>query len=534
MNLDPSLESYVGLLFEHKYSEITLKAGQPVTGTLRGEHRVLNPTPQDRNSVAQLLGPLLDPDQRQRLVRERSLRVVVPSSRGQIGVTVTAEGTDIQVRLSPANGAAPAEPPPTPAPSSGAREPLPPLSDPTGPAKVASVSPSDHTYAKLKAVQAATAAVTDTPEIDKIFHEMIEKRASDVHISPTRKPYIRVDGEMQVLDHHPEMSSDDIERLFDPIMPQRNKNEYAETNDTDFAYEIRGLARFRCNVFRERHGTGGVFRQIPSDILTAEELKVPKCILDLCYLPKGLVLVTGPTGSGKSTTLAALVDFINARRPLHIITIEDPIEFVHEPKKALVNQREVGVHTTSFKKALRAALREDPDVVLVGEMRDLETISIAIETAETGHLVFGTLHTNTAYTTVDRVIDQFPAGQQNQIRMMLAESLAGVLSQTLARRMTGGRVAAMEILICTAAVSNLIREGKTFQIPSTMQTSKGIGMRTMEDDLARLCRQKIITPIEAYQRSIEKERMKKILADLPGVRAVINEDMVQGMQMGSN
>src|SRR6266508_1848093 len=257
-----------------------------------------------------------------------------------------------------------------------------------------------------------------------------------------------------------------------PIAPERNREEFKRRNDTDFAYEIEGLARFRCNFFRDRKGMGGVFRQIPGKIITAEEMGLSREILQLCHLPKGLVLVTGPTGSGKSTTLCALVDYINRNRSDHIITIEDPLEFVHENKRCLINQRQVGAHTDSFKDALRAALREDPDIVLVGELRDLETIAIAIETAETGHLVFGTLHTNTAPSTVDRIIDQFSADRQAQIRMMLSESLKGVIAQTLCKKIGGGRVAAHEILLCNSGVSNLIREGKTFQIPSMMQTGR--------------------------------------------------------------
>ncbi len=254
-----------------------------------------------------------------------------------------------------------------------------------------------------------------------------------------------------------------------------------------------------------------MLRQIPNKIRTAEELGLSRHVLDLCFLTKGLVLVTGPTGSGKSTTLAALIDYINRHREDHIITIEDPIEFVHQNKSCLVNQREVGVHTRSFKNALRAALREDPDVVLVGEMRDLETIAIAIETAETGHLVFGTLHTNTAASTVDRIIDQFPADRQPQIRMMLSESLKGVIAQTLCKRIGGGRVAAQEVLLCTGSVSNLIREGKTFQIPSVMQTSRGQGMVTLNDSLLELVKKKVIEPNEALSKSVARAEMRAML-----------------------
>ncbi len=264
------------------------------------------------------------------------------------------------------------------------------------------------------------------------------------------------------------------------------------------------MARFRANVLKDRKGIAAVFRVIPSNIVTADQLGVTSEVQKLCYLTKGLVLVTGPTGSGKSTTLCALVDLVNRSRSDHVITIEDPIEFVHENKSCIVTQRQVGVHTDSFKSALRAALREDPDIILVGELRDLETVAIAIETAETGHLVFGTLHTTTAASTIDRLIDQFPADRQEQVRTMLSESLKGVVSQVLCKKIGGGRVAAREILLVTGAVSNLIREGKTFQIPSIMQTSKRIGMVTMNDTLMDLVEQKLVEPKEAWMKSVEK------------------------------
>jgi twitching motility protein PilT len=261
----------------------------------------------------------------------------------------------------------------------------------------------------------------------------------------------------------------------------------------------------------DRKGRGAVFRVIPSKILTAEDLGLSPFILQLCRLNKGLVLVTGPTGSGKSTTLCGMIDYINRNRSDHIITIEDPIEFVHENKQCLMNQREVHTHTDSFKDALRAALREDPDIILVGEMRDLETVAIAIETAETGHLVFGTLHTTTAASTVDRVIDQFPTDRQSQIRIMLSESLKGVIAQTLCKKIGGGRVAALEVLIVTSAVSNLIREAKTFQIPSMMQVGKAVGMVTLNDALMELVTKKLVEPQEAYLKSVDKNGFEGLL-----------------------
>jgi twitching motility protein PilT len=353
--------------------------------------------------------------------------------------------------------------------------------------------------------QARSAAEgTHKVEMERYLRQMFEMDASDLHLSPGEVPMVRLHGEMARLEGEQPLSANQTQLLLDSIMPERNRKEFFDCNDTDYAHEIPDVARFRVNVFKDRKGVGGVFRTIPTKILTAEQLGLPPAILNLCNLSKGLVLVTGPTGSGKSTTLAAMIDYINKTRTDHIITIEDPIEFVHPNQKCLVNQREIPTHTTGFKKALRAALREDPDIVLVGEMRDLETIAIAIETAETGHLVFGTLHTTTAISTVDRIIDQFPADRQAQIRTMLSESIRGVVAQTLLKKNGGGRVAALEVLIVNSAISNLIREGKTFQIASLMQTGKKLGMQMLNDSLLDLIKKKIVDPNEAYVKAVDK------------------------------
>ena len=341
-------------------------------------------------------------------------------------------------------------------------------------------------------------------EIDALLRRLVEKSGSDLHLRVGEPPIIRMHGEMTRIDGAQPLTNDRLESMLLAIMPDRNRHEYSELNDTDFAYEITGLARFRCNALRDRKGAGAVARVIPATVVTTDQLGLSTEVQQLCYLTKGLVLVTGPTGSGKSTTLCALIDLINRTRTDHVITIEDPIEFVHPNKSCLITQRQVGVHTTSFKHALRAALREDPDIVLVGELRDLETMSIAIETAETGHLVFGTLHTTTASSTIDRMIDQFPPDRQEQIRVMLSESLKGVISQTLCKKIGGGRVAAREILLSIPAVSNLIREGKTFQIPSIMQTSRRLGMVTLNDALIELVDKKQVEPREAYLKAVDK------------------------------
>jgi twitching motility protein PilT len=353
--------------------------------------------------------------------------------------------------------------------------------------------------------------------LDEFFRLLVEKRGSDLHLSTQSPPMFRVNGDMLPVEGKPVTSREFAREAIWEIMPEKNREEFKERHDTDFAYALPGFGRFRCNVFMDRNGIGAVFRVIPEKIITVEDLKLSQEIRNLCFLSKGLVLVTGPTGSGKSTTLCALVDHINLHRRDHIITIEDPIEFVHPNKKCLINQREVHSHTKSFAAALRAALREDPDIVLVGEMRDLETTRIAIETAETGHLVFGTLHTTTAASTVDRLINQFPADEQAQIRMMLSTSLKAVISQTLCKKIGGGRVAALEALFVTAPVAANIREAKTYQIPSVMQTGAKQGMVLLNDALVKHVVAKLVEPGEAYVKAIDKEDFVRRLS-VTGVR----------------
>lgn len=323
-------------------------------------------------------------------------------------------------------------------------------------------------------------------EIDKLFKLMVQQNASDMHLSAGSQPFFRIHGEMVQL-NHPALENDAIQSLIFEILTDKQKRQFVENWELDTSYQIKGTGRFRVNVFMQRRGMGGVFRVIPEAIKSAKELNLPQCLLDLIETPRGLVLVTGPTGSGKSTTLASLIHEINTTRKEHIITIEDPIEFVHENRTSLINQREVSSHTKSFANALKASLREDPDIILVGEMRDLETIQLAMTAAETGHLVFGTLHTNNAAKTVDRIIDVFPQNQQAQIRVMLSESLRGVIAQTLFPRADKpGRVAAFEVLANSHAVANLIREQKTHQIPSVMQTQMEYGMMTFEHHITKL------------------------------------------------
>lgn len=346
--------------------------------------------------------------------------------------------------------------------------------------------------------------------IDQYLKFMVKSGASDFHLTAVSKPIFRINGVMRsagtgsVDTFSPELTR----QFLEEIVPESNQKEFAQKRDTDFAYEIADVGRFRVNIFKDINGIGGVFRYIPRKILTLEQLNLPDVLKEFCALNKGLVLVTGPTGSGKSTTLAAMVDHINCSRQDHIVTIEDPIEFVHSNKKCLINQREISSHTDSFQNALRAVLRQDPDIVLVGEMRDLETTEMAIETAETGHLVLGTLHTSTAASTVDRIIDQFPANRQAQIRTILAVSLKGVICQTLLRRKDGqGRVAALEILVVNHAISSNIREGKTHQIPNAIQTGRRLGMQLLNAHLIELVRQQRVEPLEAYHKAVDKNDM---------------------------
>ena len=351
--------------------------------------------------------------------------------------------------------------------------------------------------------------------IDAFFKLMNDEGASDLHMVAGQQPALRIRGDIERVKFKV-MGNEELKAMLYEICPEDKIKIFEETGDLDFGYEIPGLARYRCNFFQQKNGMGAVFREIPSDIMTCDDLGLPKVISQLAKLPKGLVLVTGPTGSGKSTTLAAIVDEANKLRKDHILTIEDPIEFVHKSQQCIVNHREVGTHTKNFSAALRGALREDPDIILVGEMRDLETISLAMEASMTGHLVFGTLHTLNAMKTVDRVIEIFPANQQGQVRSTLADALKAVISQTLFKRIDKkGRVAALEILICTPAVRNLIREAKTYQIPSVMQTGKKYGMQTLDDAIMELLTKKRISAEDAYVNCFEKAKFVKYLKKPP-------------------
>ena len=357
-------------------------------------------------------------------------------------------------------------------------------------------------------------------KIDAFFNLMFEQKASDLHVSTGNAPMLRINGELQRVDFPP-LENDMLKAMLYEIAPEFKIKIFEETGDVDFGYEIPKVSRFRANFFQQKNGISAVFRQIPSRVLSFEDFEkfdapLPAVLKKFCMLHKGLVVVTGPTGSGKSTTLATMLDFCNKNRKDHIITMEDPIEFVHESKNCLVNHREVGVHTKSFASGLRGALREDPDIVLIGEMRDLETIELAITAAATGHLVFGTLHTPSAAKTVDRIIDVFPAEQQNKIRATLSEALKGVVAQNLFKRIDKkGRVAALEILVFTTAIANLVREGKTHQIPGMIQVGKRIGNQPLDDAIMEHLRMKRISPEEAYDKCLDKKKFRSFLAQPP-------------------
>ncbi len=463
------LDPFLSALRTHGGEEIVLEPGHPVRMWHQG---ALHPISRQPLDIRQVLG----------LVRELASPAVVPLVGSASELTFSYESPEgsVDVDLVPKNGSAiarlrlrRAEPAALAAAASG---------------------PSPAELAEARA------------EIERLLRVMVDAGASDLHLRCGEPPILRRDGDLVRSDSDP-LGGDQLARMLVSVMSPQAAMSWRETSDADWAWEIDGVARFRANAGRDRKGPTAVFRLIPATVPSADELGLPGPVQQLCHLSKGLVLVTGPTGSGKSTSLAAMIDLINRSRTDHILTIEDPIEFVHQGKRALVTQRQVGSHTRSFASALRAALREDPDVVLVGEMRDLETISIALETAETGHLVFGTLHTTTAVGTIARIIDQFPHDQQPQVRVMLSEALRAVVSQVLCRKVGGGRVPAREVLLSIPAVSNLIREGKTFQIPSIMQTNRRVGMITMNDALLELVESGQVEPKEAWLKSADKNAL---------------------------
>jgi twitching motility protein PilT len=507
------IDPFVDVLLREKGDQLYLLPDEPVTMVKDGKPRKVSRQPLTDQHIYAMLVEVAPSESADHIDKMAETEFEYAADRGLVRVRIVPDMGRLTAVVTRLENSKPAQPVAAAGSAAAGQRavapaaPKPPRSSAIAAAPMVETSPSPPGSAAPPAglpgdfgapqFQAAERA------LGELLKALVQSKSSDLHLRVGEPPIFRTHGEMK-RQSTPPVSTEQLELMLLAVMPERNRGEWKETGDSDFAYEIAGLARFRVNAGRDRKGPIAVFRVIPAQVVTAEQLGISKEVQQLCYLTKGLVLVTGPTGSGKSTTLCALIDLVNRTRTDHIITIEDPIEFVHENKKCVITQRQVGVHTDSFRSALRAALREDPDIVLVGEMRDLETIAIAIETAETGHLVFATLHTTTAASTVDRIIDQFPADRQSQIRVMLSESLKGVIAQTLCKKLGGGRVAAREILLTTPAISNLIREGKTFQIPSIIQTSKQLGMLTLNDALVELVEKKEITPDEAYVKSVEK------------------------------
>jgi len=512
------LDPFVDIMLRERADQLYLLPDEPVTLVKDGRPRKVSRQPLTDQHIYALMVDVAPPEAADKIDHHAETEFDYAAGNGLVRVRIVPESGRLTAVISAIRQESQEQTAPMVAQSAEpiaqrpAAQPSPPAAKPAAPAKpprasvIAAAPMVDRPVAtpgELPGEFASSQYEAAEQKLGKLLRALVQSSSSDLHLRVGEPAMFRTHGEIK-RQSGAAVSVNDLELLVLSIMPERNRGEWKETGDTDFAYEIAGLARFRVNAARDRKGPVAVFRVIPAKVVTVEEMGLSDEVQKLCYLKKGLVLITGPTGSGKSTTLCALIDLINRTRTDHIITIEDPIEFVHENKKCLITQRQVHVHTDSFKSALRAALREDPDIVLVGELRDLETIAIAIETAETGHLVFGTLHTTTAASTVDRIIDQFPADRQAQIRVMLSESLKGVISQTLCKKAGGGRVAAREILLTTPAISNLIREGKTFQIPSIIQTSKKLGMLTLNDALLELVEKKVIDPDEAYMRSVEK------------------------------
>ena len=497
------LDRFLNLLVTNNATALVLSEGEIATLTIKDVPRPVMKQPLTSAQILTLVREIAPQNQPHQLDAQGNVRFEYACADGNFQVSLTQNGK-ISARIEAHRAGSPKTDP----------SPVPPLGfTPTlSSAPVSSAMPTPAAAPGVEsrptpAAPASQPAVSGGRALEKmesLLRVLITNKASDLHLRAGSPPMLRASGDIAPIANEPALSSQDIETMLNAVMLQHNREEFKELNDSDFAHEIPGVARFRGNALRDRKGTGAVFRAIPAAVVTVDQMGISAEVQRLCHLTKGLVLVTGPTGSGKSTTLCALIDLINRTRSDHVITIEDPIEFVHESKKCLITQRHVGVHTSSFKHALRAALREDPDIVLVGELRDLETVSMAIETAETGHLVFGTLHTSTAVSTVDRIIDQFPPDRQAQIRVMLSESLKGVISQVLCKKVGGGRVAAREIMLSTPSISNLIREGKTFQIPSVLQTSRRLGMVTMNDALVELVDSKQVEPQEAYLKATDK------------------------------
>ncbi len=510
------LDQFVDVLLREKADQLYLLPDEPVTIVVNGRPRKVTKQPLTDQHIYALLVEVAPSDAADKIDQRAETEFHYAASRGLTRIRVVPEGQRLTAVISPAPREAPAAAagggrgrpsaggplapagpaPRAPRPSAIAAAPF--VADPL-PMPAAAPAPP----AALPGEFAASQYDGAEQRLRDVLGALVRSGSSDLHLRVGEPVIFRTHGELQREDGAP-LTTGDIELMLLAVMPEASRAEWKETGDTDFAYEVPGLARFRCNAARERRGPAAAIRVIPGEIVSADALELPDAVRALCYLPRGLVLVTGPTGSGKSTTVCALVDLMNRDRSSHIVTIEDPIEFVHDSRRSVVTQRQVRLHTESYRTAVRAVVREDPDVVVLGELRDPDTVALALETAETGHLVLATMRTNTATATVDRLLDPFPPERQASMRGLLAESLRGVIAQTLCRKIGGGRIAAREILLVTPAIANLIREGKTFQIAPLMQASRRSGMVTLNDALMGLVEQGLVEPSEAYLRAVEK------------------------------
>ena len=510
------LDSFFEYMKKYKGTELCLESNVEPRITISGKIRTMAKQQLSYTRILSMLKEVVTPEMMEELQEEDRVEFVYASSACSVRGIVTLEDEMVRVIFTPHGREEPAEGGPE---EKGLEEPKETKQKEAKKGKPKGTE--DEKKPKKKEIEEEPAAEAliipevevekGRPAIERFFKILHFHKGSDLHISAGEKPSLRKNGKLLRLDDLEEIEAHEAENLMVEFIPEENGEELEQSHDTTFSYEIKGVGWVRCNIFKTKQGLGGCFRLIPAEIMSAEVIGISDIALRLCTLPKGLILISGPAGSGKSTTLNALVDYMNEQRFGHIITIEDPIEFVHRHKKCLIHQRMIGVHAESFSRGLKAARREDPDIIVVGELRDQATISLVLESAEAGCLVLGTCHTPTVVSTIDRLVGQFPADRHHQVRGMLADTLKGILAQTLCAASAGGQAAALEVLIVTAAVASLIKEGKTFQIQSVMQANKALGMTTLNDSLIKLVSENLVDPHEAYSKAVDKEGFVTLL-----------------------